>query len=174
MSVESSAVKVPCFRVWHATLPSGLRAKSRHFQYAQGFFADTRTSLRDEKYRRDYYYTHVEIGRADYQHAAKAMPPEEVNERRPSLHTVIYNFKHNIISTCQSVSRRNLQQSVDEFTTRFNHRFRDGRLPNHPFCHQNSSHQICNSRFPKFVSCFSISIELSAYLGSISTYVEHL
>lgn len=79
MSVESSAVKVPCFRVWHATLPSGLRAKSRHFQYAQGFFADTRTSLRDEKYRRDYYYTHVEIGWTDYQHAAKAMPPEEVN-----------------------------------------------------------------------------------------------
>lgn len=154
-------------------MPSGLRAKSQHFQYAQGIYADTRTSLRDEKYRRD-YYTHVEIGRVVYQHAAKALPPEEVNERRPSLHTVIYNFKLNIIGTCQSVSGRYLQQYVDEFTTRFNHRFRDGRLPNHPFCHQNSSHQFCNSRFPKFVPCFSISIELIACPGSISTYVGHL
>lgn len=79
MSVEYYAVKVPSFRVWHATMPSGLRAQSRHFQYAQGFFADTRRSLRDERYRGDYYCTHFEIGRADYQHAAKAMPPEEVN-----------------------------------------------------------------------------------------------
>ena len=113
-------VKVPSFRAWHATMPSGLRAKSRHNQYAQGFFADTARSLRDEKYRRDCCYTHVEIRRADYQHAAKAMPPEEVNERRPSLHTVIYNFEHTIISSCQSVSGRYLQQYVDEFTTRFN------------------------------------------------------
>ena len=53
-------------------------------------------------------------------HVPKVTPPEQAGEWLPLVHVVIGNFKGFLIGTFHGVSKRYLQEYIDEFVYRFN------------------------------------------------------
>ena len=64
------------------------------------------------------------------QYMTKSTPSKRANRCAPSMHTFTSNFKCYIIVNCHGVYGKSLQEHRDEFTNRFNRRFREGLLPN--------------------------------------------
>lgn len=65
----------------------------------------------------------------DHAHEPRPTPPEKADEWLPLVHLVISNFKRFLIGTFHGVSRKRLQEYLDEFVFRFNRRFWEDQLP---------------------------------------------
>ena len=63
------------------------------------------------------------------QYMAKSTPSKKANRCAPSMYMLISNFKCYIIVNSHGVYGKFLQEHRDEFTNRFNRRFREGLLP---------------------------------------------
>jgi len=64
-----------------------------------------------------------------HRHEARVTPPEQAGAWLPQVHLVIANLKRFLLGTFHSVSRRYLQEYIDEFVFRFNRRFWENQLP---------------------------------------------
>ena len=56
-------------------------------------------------------------------------PAHQVEEWLPRVHTVVGNLKRFLLSTFHAVSAMYLQEYLDEFVYRFNHRLWQSQLP---------------------------------------------
>jgi len=66
----------------------------------------------------------------EHHHVARVTPPEMANEWLPWVHIVISNLKSFLLGTYHGISRRYVQEYLDEFCYRLNRRFWEDQLPN--------------------------------------------
>jgi transposase-like protein len=66
----------------------------------------------------------------DHHHIPKVTPPECVDEWLPWVHVAISNFKSYLLGTYHGISRRYVQEYLDEFCYRLNRRFWENQIPN--------------------------------------------
>lgn len=64
-----------------------------------------------------------------HHHVAKVTPLEMVDEWLPWVHVVISNFKSFVLGTYHGISRRYVQEYLDEFCYRLNRRFWENQIP---------------------------------------------
>jgi len=63
-------------------------------------------------------------------HIAKVTPAEEVDEWLPWVHIVVSNLKSFLLGTYHGISRKYVQEYLNEFTYRLNRRFWENEIPN--------------------------------------------
>ena len=64
------------------------------------------------------------------QHEPKVTPSNKVDEWLPWVHIAIGNLKAFLLGTFHGVTRKYLQEYLDEFCYRFNRRFVEKQIPN--------------------------------------------
>ncbi len=65
----------------------------------------------------------------DHAHEPRPTSPGKADGWLPLVHLVISNFKRFLTGAFHGVSRMHLQECLDEFVFRFNHRFWEDQLP---------------------------------------------
>ena len=69
------------------------------------------------------------LERTGHHHHPQVVPPKQASEILPWVHIVISNAKRYLLGTFHGVSPKYLQAYLDEFSYRFNRRFREAELP---------------------------------------------
>ncbi len=72
----------------------------------------------------------LNIIKKSQQHEPKVTPSDKVDEWLPWVHIAIGNLKAFMLGTFHGVTRRYLQEYLDEFCYRFNRRFVEKQIPN--------------------------------------------
>lgn len=128
---QARQVSPPCPCFWqrgHAAgylaarvLPDGVKQAAVHH------FASQRFTKTDEL-RSDALPALASLGER-HTHKGRVTPPAPESKWLPKVHIIIANLKRSILGTFHGISKKYLQESIDEFTYRFNRRRWEGQLP---------------------------------------------